>query len=92
MEEAINLISTLGFPIFIAIAFFYFATKFIESQVKQYAEREEKLIQAYKANEDRYTAQLDKFSEILCDFNVTLTKIDSRLEFLEQHFYKDGQE
>lgn len=89
MEEVINIISTLGFPIFVAIALFYFATKFIESQVKQYAEREEKLIEAYKANEDRYTAQIDKFSEVLRDFNVTLTKIDARLELLEKAANKE---
>ena len=89
MEEVINIISTLGFPIFVAVALFYFATKFIESQMKQYAEREEKLIEAYKANEDRYTAQIDKFSEVLRDFNVTLTKIDARLELLEKAANKE---
>ena len=89
MEELINIISTLGFPIATAIGVFYFATKFIESQVKQYADREDKLISAYKANEDRYTAQLDKFSETLNNFNITLTKIDARLENLEKHFERE---
>lgn len=89
MEEVINIISTLGFPIFVAIALFYFATKFIENQMKQYAEREEKLIEAYKANEDRYTAQIDRFSEVLRDFNITLTKIDARLELLEKAVNKE---
>lgn len=89
MEDVINIVSTLGFPIFIAVAVFYFATKFIESQMKQYAEREEKLISAYKSNEDRYTTQLDKFSEILQDFNITLTRIDTRLQQLEKAISKE---
>jgi len=88
MEETVNIISTLGFPIFVALALFYFATKFIENQMKQYAEREEKLIEAYKANEVRFTAQLNKFTEILNNFNITLTKIDTRLEALEKTILK----
>lgn len=91
MDEIMNLISTVGFPIAISVAIFYFAIKFIESQVKQYTEREEKLIAAYKANEDRYTAQLDKFAAILQDFNVTLTKIDGRLEALEKKIDGDNE-
>lgn len=79
MEEIASIISTIGFPVFVAVALFYFATKFIETQVAQYAEREVKLIEAYKANEERYSAQLDKFTESLNNFNITLTKIDARL-------------
>lgn len=84
MDEIINVISTLGFPVFVAVALFYFAIKFIETQIAQYAEREVKLIEAYKTNEERYSAQLDKFTESLNNFNITLTKIDSRLEALEK--------
>ena len=88
MEEIINLVSTLGFPIAVAVAVFYFGIKFIEGQVKQYAEREDKLIAAYNANLDRFTSQLDKFSDILQDFNTTLTRIDTRLEQLEETINK----
>lgn len=89
MEDIVNVISTLGFPIATSIAIFYFAIKFIEAQVKQYSQREEKLIEAYKANEDRYSKQLDKFAESLNNFNITLTKIDSRLACLEEQLRKN---
>lgn len=84
MDELMNLISTVGFPIAISIAIFYFAIKFIEGQVKQYTEREDKLITAYNANEDRFSKQIEKFNETLNNFNITLTKIDGRLEALEK--------
>lgn len=84
MDDVLNFVSQLGFPIAISIAMFYFATKFIESQVKQYSDREDKLITAYNANEDRFSKQIEKFNETLNNFNVTLTKIDSRLEALEK--------
>lgn len=84
MDEIMNLISTVGFPVAISVAMFYFAIKFIENQVKQYADREEKLIAAYNSNEDRYTLQIDRLTETLNNFNITLTKIDGRLETLER--------
>lgn len=89
MEEAMNIISTLGFPVAASIAMFYFATKFIENQIKQCAEREDKLVSAYKTNEDRFTTQIDRLTETLNNFNVTLTKIDARLEALEKAVNKE---
>lgn len=86
MDTVISIISQLGFPVAAAVAVFWFGIKFIENQLKQYADREQKLIAAYNANEDRFMAQLDKFSQILTDFNVTLNKIDARLEYLEKNF------
>jgi hypothetical protein len=90
MEDIVNVISTLGFPIATSIAIFYFAIKFVEAQVKQYSQREQNLIEAYKANEDRYAKQLDKFAESLNNFNITLTKIDSRLAWLEEQLRKNN--
>lgn len=84
MEEVINLISTLGFPIAIAVAAFYFYTAFVKDQMAAYAKREEALLEDSKKREDKYTAQMDKFSESLNNFNLTLTKIDTRLEYLEK--------
>lgn len=89
MDEFISIISQLGFPIAVAIGIFYFATKFIEGQVKQYGEREDKLIQAYNLNLDRFTSQIDRFNETLSNFNITLTKIDARLQVLEEAILKE---
>ncbi len=84
MEEVINLISTLGFPIAIAIAAFYFYTAFVKDQMAAYSKREEALLEESKKREEKYAAQLDKFTESLNNFNITLTKIDTRLEYLEK--------
>ena len=84
MEEVVNIISTLGFPIACAVALFYFYTKFINQQMENYAKREEALMVESRAREERFGTQLEKFSESLNSFNLTLIKIDTRLEELEK--------
>lgn len=84
MEEIVNLISTLGFPIAVAVAAFFFYTQFVKEQMAACAKREEALLAESRSREDKLTAQLDKFSNSLNNFNITLTKIDTRLEFLEK--------
>lgn len=90
MEEIINVISTLGFPIACAVALFFFYTKFIEKQMDECAKREEKLLAEGREREDRYASQLDKFADSLNNFNLTLTKIDTRLETLEKLIQKEN--
>lgn len=89
MDEVVNIISTLGFPIATTIGIFYFATRFIEAQVKQYNDREDKLIEAYNVNLTRFTSQIDRFNETLNNFNITLNKIDTRLAVLEEAILKE---
>lgn len=84
MEEVINIISTLGFPVAVAVAAFYFYTSFVKEQMAAYSKREEALLEESKKREEKYAAQLDKFTESLNNFNITLTKIDTRLEYLEK--------
>lgn len=89
VDEVINLVSSLGFPIAISIAVFYFYTKFVNDQMAACSKREESLLAESRAREDKLTAQLDKFSESLNNFNITLTKIDTRLEYLEKQKNKE---
>lgn len=88
MEEIVNLISNLGFPISISVALFYFLSKLLTTQFDASAKREEAMMAESKAREDRYAAQLDRFAESLNNFNITLTKIDTRLAWLEQQMNK----
>lgn len=89
MEEFINVISTLGFPMAIAVAAFFVYYKFVEKQMEACAARENALMEQSKAREDKLSAQLDKFTEALNNFNISLTKIDTRLEIIEKEVHKD---
>lgn len=39
--------------------------------------------------EEKLASQLDKFTETLNNFNITLTKIDTRLELIEKEVHKE---
>ena len=84
MEDLVNVVSTLGFPIAIALIVFYFYTKFVSQQMEQCAKREEALMEESRSREEKLNIQLDKFAESLNNFNTTLIKIDTRLELLEK--------
>ena len=91
MEDIINIVSTLGFPIAMAIVAFYFYTKFVNEQMAACSKREEALMAESRSREDKLNAQLDKFAESLQNFNTTLIKIDTRLEFLEKQASKEDK-
>ncbi len=84
MEDLVNVVGTLGFPIAIALIVFYFYTKFVSEQMAQCAKREEALMEESRSREEKLNVQLDKFAESLNNFNTTLIKIDTRLELLEK--------
>lgn len=92
MEDITSLISNLGFPIGISLALFYFLSKFLTAQMDASARREQALMDESKTREERYLIQMDKFSENLNNFNITLTKIDTRLASLEQQIQKDDKQ
>ena len=91
MEDIISIVSTLGFPIAMAIVAFYFYTKFVNEQMAACSKREETLLAESRSREDKLNAQLDKFAESLQNFNTTLIKIDTRLEFLEKQASKEDK-
>lgn len=84
MEDIVNVISTLGFPIFTTVALFCFCVKYLDKQVENNNKREAQIISACNAREERFSQQIDKLADTLNNFNITLTKIDSRLEVLEK--------
>lgn len=73
MEDVINIIGTIGFPIAACLGTFYFI--FEENK----AEREEN-----KQRENRLYEQLEKYGNTMEKFNNTLLTMDKRLEYLEQ--------
>lgn len=73
MQEIVQVINTVGFPIACVIACGYFIYKTTQQNREDNKEREDKMYE-----------QLDKFGDNLSKFNDTLNKIDSRLEAVER--------
>lgn len=80
MQDVVNMINTVGFPIACVIACGYFIYKTNQQNRQDNKDREDKM---YK--------QLDKFGDNLDKFNDTLNKIDSRLEAVEKAINKAGE-
>lgn len=78
MDQVVQIISTLGFPIFVALALGYIGYKFLQESRADNIRRE-----------DRLFSQLEKFGESLDNFNTTLIKIDARLEAVEKKISQD---
>ena len=72
MNEVVNLITNLGFPIVCVIACAYFINYIIK------AEREEN-----KRREEKYIETINKFSTVLEKVNDNLSAINKRLEYFE---------
>ena len=72
MNEVINLITNLGFPIVCVIACAYFINYIIK------AEREEN-----QKREEKYIETINKFSDVLEKVNDNLSANNKRLEYIE---------
>lgn len=72
MEEMVNLITQVGFPMVACIVIY------MHSEKKAQEQREDN-----KAREDRMFTQLDKFGDAMDRFDTTLKNIDNRLKVLE---------
>ena len=72
MNEVVNLITNLGFPIVCVIACAYFINYIIK------AEREEN-----QKREEKYIETINKFSDVLEKVNDNLSANNKRLEYIE---------
>ena len=72
MNDIINLITNLGFPIVCVIACAYFINYIIK------AEREEN-----QKREEKYIETINKFSDVLEKVNDNLSANNKRLEYIE---------
>ena len=72
MNDVINLITNLGFPIVCVIACAYFINYIIK------AEREEN-----QKREEKYIETINKFSDVLEKVNDNLSANNKRLEYIE---------
>ena len=72
LDEIVNLVTTLGFPIVCVIACAYFINYIIK------AEREEN-----QKREEKYIDTINKFSVVLDKVNDNLITNNKRLEYIE---------
>ena len=72
MNEVINLISNLGFPIACVIGCAYFINYIIKAERQENQKREEKYIET-----------INKFSDVLEKVNDNLSANNKRLEYIE---------
>ena len=72
LDEIVNLVTTLGFPIVCVIACAYFINYIIK------AEREEN-----QKREEKYIDTINKFSVVLDKVNDNLIANNKRLEYIE---------
>ena len=72
MNDIINLITNLGFPIVCVIACAYFINYIIKAERQENQKREEKYIET-----------INKFSDVLEKVNDNLSAINKRLEYFE---------
>ena len=72
MNDIINLITNLGFPIVCVIACAYFINYIIKAERQENQKREEKYIET-----------INKFSDVLEKVNDNLSTNNKRLEYIE---------
>ena len=74
MNDILNIISTVGFPITSCLLYMYYIYKDKNQTREEHLKREDKLME-----------QLSKFNEIMIHFNDTLISLDKRIENIENN-------
>ena len=74
MNDIVNIISTVGFPISSCILYMFYIYKDKQQTREEHLKRENKLME-----------QLSKFNEIMNHFNDTLISLDKRIENIEEN-------
>ena len=74
MNDVVNIISTVGFPITSCILYMFYIYKDKQQTREEHLKRENKLME-----------QLSKFNEIMNHFNDTLSSLDKRIENIENN-------
>ena len=74
MNDIVNIISTVGFPITSCILYMFYIYKDKQQTREEHLKRENKLME-----------QLSKFNEIMNHFNDTLISLDKRIENIEEN-------
>ena len=74
MNDIVNIISTVGFPISSCILYMFYIYKDKQQTREENLKREDKLME-----------QIARFNEIMNHFNDTLISLDKRIENIEEN-------
>ena len=74
MNDIVNIISTVGFPISSCLLYMYYIYKDKNQTREENLKREDKLME-----------QISRFNEIMNNFNDTLISLDKRIEHIENN-------
>ena len=74
MNDLVNVISSIGFPITSCLLYMGYIYKDKQQSREENAKREEKLME-----------QISRFNEIMNNFNDTLISLDKRIEHIENN-------
>ena len=74
MNDIVNIIGTVGFPITSCLLYMYYIYKDKQQSREENTKREEKLME-----------QIARFNEIMNHFNDTLISLDKRIENIEEN-------
>ena len=74
MNDIVNIISTVGFPICSCLIYMGFIYKDKQQTREEHLKREDKLME-----------QIARFNEIMDNFNDTLISLDKRIEHIENN-------
>ena len=77
MNDIVNIISTVGFPIDSWLLWMYYIYKDKTQTREENLKREDKLLE-----------QISKFNETMINFNITLISLDKRIENIENNLKK----
>lgn len=84
MNEMVEIISGVGFPVASVVACAYYINKTQKENREDTIRREQQQREDNERREERMYSQLDKFGDSMDKFNDTLINIDNRLQKLEK--------
>lgn len=87
IEAILSAISTVGFPIVMVAACAWFIYVIWNKSQQDTQRMISEITAQHQSREEKLYEQLDKFSNVLINFNATLGSIDARLSIIEQHFF-----
>lgn len=85
INSIMQMVSTVGFPIVACLGCGFFVYKQAEANREDCNNRLKQIQETTERREERLLQQMDGFSKSLDRFNETLTRIDARLEVVENN-------
>lgn len=83
MEAIFTAISTVGFPVVAVVSCAWFIYQIWQKQQQATDAQIKQIYESCQKRENKLCEQIERFNEVLNNFNTTLAVIDKRLEIIE---------